>query len=202
MKKLYENIENIHIKGDISQLSEMVQTMDISLQNITDYSDKLSNYLEKYSNTNKGKQFEKVVKTSLNLRDKLYDASFELNCMQNQIVEYQNKIYRYEDISASVAKVNPYLVTKRQINVDTSIMQFNKKDMMAVMATLKNYKERVFYHLKNINDKKNSIANIWQDSQYDDFAEFIDKIIKDVVDAIKIYEKYILSLDNKIKELN
>lgn len=147
MKKLYENIENIHIKGDISQLSEMVQTMDISLQNITDYSDKLSNYLEKYSNTNKGKQFEKVVKTSLNLRDKLYNASFELNCMQNQIVEYQNKIYRYEDMSESVAKVNPYLVKKRQISVDTSVMQFNKKDMMAVMATLKNYKERVFYHL-------------------------------------------------------
>ena len=113
MKKLYENIENIHIKGDISQLSEMVQTMDISLQNITDYSDKLSNYLEKYSNTNKGKQFEKVVKTSLNLRDKLYDASFELNCMQNQIVDYQNKIYRYEDISASF--VFPKILFKTDI---------------------------------------------------------------------------------------
>lgn len=58
------------------------------------------------------------------------------------------------------------------------------------------------FTIKNINDKKNSIANIWQDSQYDDFAEFIDKIIKDVIDAIKVYDEYILLLDNKIKELN
>ena len=52
MKKLYQNIQDIHIKGGIDQLSEGVSAMDKTLQNITDYTDKLTNYLIKYSSSN------------------------------------------------------------------------------------------------------------------------------------------------------
>ena len=34
MKKLYERIEDIKIKGGVGQLSDVVKIMDISLQNI------------------------------------------------------------------------------------------------------------------------------------------------------------------------
>ena len=54
MKKLYENIEDINIKGGVEQLSEMVRAMDISLQNIADNTDRLVGYLIKYSVSNKG----------------------------------------------------------------------------------------------------------------------------------------------------
>ena len=104
MKKLYENIEDINIKGGVSQLSEVIRAMDISLQNIADNSDQLTTYLVRYSAANKGSQFEKVVKVSSALRDKLYQASLELNDMQNQIVVYQNKIYRYEDLPENAKK--------------------------------------------------------------------------------------------------
>ena len=92
MKKLYENIENIHIKGGIGQLSEVVKVMDIALQNIADNTEQLTGYLSKYSASNKGVQYDKVVKTSLRLRDELFRTSQELNDMQNQIVIYQNKM--------------------------------------------------------------------------------------------------------------
>ena len=42
MKKLCENIEDIHIRGDIGQLSDIVRSMDMSLQNIADNTDKLT----------------------------------------------------------------------------------------------------------------------------------------------------------------
>ena len=202
MKKLYENIDDIHIKGGVGQLSEVVRAMDVSLQNIADNTDLLTNHLARYSASNKGAQYDKVVKTSLRLRDELFQASLELNEMQNQIVAYQNKIYRYEDMPDVAQAPNPYLVTKRQITVDTSVVQFNRTDMIELAAALRNYSERVYHHLKTINEKKNSIASVWRDTQYDDFAEFIDGIIRNVVEAIRVFEDYILYLEDKIKELS
>ena len=202
MKKLYENIEDINIKGGVEQLSDVVRTMDISLQNIADNTDQLVEYLIKYSASNKGGQYEKVVSTSLHLRDEMFEASVDLNDMQNQIVAYQNKIYRYEGMNESAQRPNPYLVKKRRISVDTSIVQFNRSDMLNVNAALKNYSERVYHHITTINEKKNSIAAVWRDTQYDNFAEFINEVTKNVIDAIKIFEDYYIYLEEKIKELS
>ena len=201
MKKLYENIEDINIKGGVEQLSEMVRAMDISLQNIADNTDRLVGYLIKYSVSNKGVQYKKVVNTSLHLRDEMFEASIDLNDMQNQIVEYQNKIYRYEDMAESAQRPNPYLPTKRQINIDTSIVQFSRSDMLDVAAALRNYSEVVFHHIKTINEKKNTLGAVWRDTQYNDFADFIDEVTKNVVDAIKLFEDYVIYLEEKIKEL-
>ena len=202
MKKLYEHIEDIDIRGGVEQLSDVVCAMDISLQNIADNTDRLVNHLIKYSASNKGSQYEKVVSTSMFLRDEMFEASVELNDMQNQIVAYQNKIYRYEDLAESAQKPNPYLVTKRQVSVDTSIIQFSRTDMIDVAAALRNYSEQVYHHIKTINEKKNSIAAVWRDTQYDDFAEFVGEVTKDVVEAIRVFEDYVIYLEEKIKELN
>ena len=202
MKKLYENIEDINIKGGVEHLSEMVRAMDISLQNIADNTDRLVGYLIKYSASNKGVQYEKVVKTSSYLRDEMFEASMELNDMQNQIVEYQNKIYRYEDMAESAQRPNPYLPVKRQISIDTSMVQFNRSDMLNVVAALRNYSEIVFHHIKTINEKKDSLAAVWRDTQYNDFADFINEVTKNVIDAIKQFEDYVIYLEEKIKELS
>ena len=202
MKRLYENIEDINISGGIDQLSEVVRTIDKSLQNIANNTDQLVEYLAKYSNSNKGAQYEKVIRTSMYLRDELFDAALELNDMQKQIVAYQNKIYRYEDMSESAQQPNPYLITKRQISVENSITQFNQSDMMEVVEILRNYSERVHHHIKMIEEKKNSIAAVWRDTQYDDFAEFIDEVTGKINDAIKLFEEYVNYLEEKIKELS
>ena len=202
MKKLYENIEDIKIKGSIDQLSDIVRAMDISLQNIADNTDYLANILIRYSASNKGMQYEKVVKTAMQLRDEIFDASIALNEMQNQIVAYQNKVYKYEDLPGNAQSPNPYLGQKRVISVDTSVVQFSRTDMLQLVAVLRNYSERVFHHTRTINEKKNAAASIWQDSQYKDFSMFVDDITKKVIDAIKVYEDYVIYLEDKIKELN
>ena len=202
MKKLYSNINDIHIAGDISQLSDVVTTIDISLQEIADKSDQLANQLAKYSASNKGAQYAKIVKTALNLRDELYQASVDLNDMQNQIVAYQNKIYRYEGMSECAPPPNKHQVGKRQISVDTSAVQFDRADMVDLSAKLKNYNDTVYYSIRAINERKSSIASVWRDTQYNDFAAFIDNVSRNIAKAIKIYAEYVLVLENKIKELN
>lgn len=203
MKRLYENINDIHIKGGVSQLTEMVTAMDASLQNMADSTDQLTGQLIRYSATNKGAQYERVVTTSMRLRDELFDASLELNDMQNQIVEYQNKIYRYEETNDSAAKPYPYLVNKNQnVNVETAVVQFERAEMISLAVMLNTYAKNVFDETRTINQKKNSIAMIWCDSQYTDFAEFVDAVTNSVEDALKEFQGYVRCLEKKIKELS
>ncbi len=202
MKKLYQNIEDINIKGGVDQLSEMVSAMDVSLQRIADDTDKVLNFLAKYSSSNKGQQYEKVVTTALRLRDELFDASLELNDMQNQIVEYQNKIYRYEDMSANAKQPNKYMITKRNVSVETDAVQFRLNEMIQVAAALNAYNDQVYHSIKEINSKKNAIAMFWMDSQYKDFSDFIDSITRSIVDGLRVFDEYVKVLEEKIKELS
>ena len=121
--------------------------------------------------------------------------------MQNQVVAYQNKIYRYEEISASAQKPNPHLVTRRKISASTNTVQFNRTEMISVAALLRNYSEQVFHHLKTINEKKNEMASVWQDTQYNDFSEFINSVTRNVLNALKVFDDFIKYLEEKIKEL-
>lgn len=203
MKKLYERIDDIDIKGDISQLTEMVTTIDIALQNVAEQTDNLTMNLVRYSASNKGTQYEKIVDHTIALRDKLSEASLELNDMQNQIVDYQNKVYRYEDRNESAAKPHPYLVnTNQSINVETTVVKFEKEEMRQVVALLNNYYQTVFFQMRTIFQKKNDIEMVWRDSQYRDFASFIDMVVRTVKEALKEYQEYARYLDGKIKELS
>ena len=202
MKKLYERIEDINIRGGIEQLSEVVTVMDISLQNIAAYTDKLVDYLVKFNNSNMGKQYDNVVSNSLRLRDELYEASYQLNDMQNQVVAYQNKIYRYEGMAERAEKANPYLVTKRAITITNTGVQFSKTDMMDLVTLLSSYSEGVGNQIKTIQEKKEDIASVWLDSQYDDFSEFIDGVTKKVNATIRIYDDFVIEIVERIKELN
>ncbi len=201
MKKLSAHIEDIHIKGGVDQLSDLVSGMDKSLQNLADNSDRFTVYLFKYSGSNKGNQFKKIVETSLSLRDDLYTSAIELNDLQKQIVDYQNKIYRFEDISARAAAPNPFLASRRRISTDSSSVQFTRMDMEELVRLMSSYIGSVRNHLKAIVDNKNSIAAIWLDSQYYAFAEFVDEIARKAEVAIREYEAYIQDLEIKIKEL-
>ena len=202
MKKLYERIEDINIKGGLEPLSEVLTVMDSALQNIAAYTDKLVKHLVKFNATNMGKRYENVVSNSLRLRDDLFDASYQLNDMQNQIVAYQNKIYRYEGMAELAEKPNPYLVTKADVTVTNSGIQFNKTDMIELVTLLRNYSEGVYNQLRTIKEKKEEIAEVWQDSQYKDFAEFVDRVIRKVFGTIKIFEDFVLELEARIKGLD
>lgn len=202
MKRLYENIERIDIQGGIEQLSEVVSSIDISLQNIADYSDMLANFLIRYSVSNKGLQFEKVIDIAMFLRDKLYNASIAMNDMQNQIVAYQNKIYRYEGMSAAAQLPNAYLVQRRNIDADTFAVQFDRTEMIEVASYMETYSEQVLYELVTIKYKKDAIAAVWRDPQYYDFADFVDDVIKTVLNAVEIFDDYVISLKERIQEMD
>lgn len=202
MKKLYMNIEDISIKGDPLQLTEVITTMDESLQNVCQSTEDITNLVIRYSASNKGQQYENMATTLIELRDEMYEASLQLNDMQNQIVEYQNKVLRYEELSESASAPNKHIVNRANINVDNSMIQFQLPEMIEVSNGLNSYSESVYYNMLNIVRGKNDIAAVWQDSQYNDFAEFIDELSRDSLAALKVFGEYKEYLDKKIKELS
>ena len=202
MKKLYENIEDIYIKGSATVLSEMITSMDITLQEIAAGTERISDIVMKYSQSNSGRQYEKVVATLSSLENTLYEASISMNEMQHQIVDYQNKILRYEGSAESAHNPNPHLVQRTHINVESGKVQFRLADMIDVSNALDEYYNAVLSRLQNLLDSKNNIASIWLDSQYNDFAEFIEEIVSKSVEALRIFDEYILYLNERIRELS
>ena len=202
MRKLYVSIEKVHIKGSVSQLTDMVTAMDKALQLIADHSDRLVRTLARYSATNKGQQYEKVVGTSLRLRDALFKAAEDLNDMQRQIVKYQNKILKYEGSKERASAPNPFNISKKQVSVETDQIQFNRTEMQHLLDTLKNYKAAVLSQLKLIKNRKDQIAGFWRDEQYRNFSDFIDDVIREVVDSLRTYDEYVEHLGDLIKEMS
>ncbi len=202
MRKLYQNIEDIYIKGSPAELTSVITAMDISLQNISEGTEQLAGLLLKYSESNKGTQFAKAKERVVSLREVLYEASVELNSMQNDIVAYQNKIFLYEDMAELASSPNPHMVERININVEVTSVKINRAEMMALVAALRNYCEAIVYHTKNLVDSKDNAAAIWLDSQYCIFAQFIDDVCAEIVNALEILEDYAIMLEERIKELD
>lgn len=202
MKQLFVSIEDIHIIGSANDLSEIVTVMDQSLQVIADYSEQLTGILHRYSSTIKGKQFQNTVETAKQLREEVYKAAVEMNNMQNQIVEYQYKINRFEDEVNDVAIPNHFEVTQAVINPETAEVQMTRSELERLVLLLEEYETVVYQQLRIINEKKDDIGNIWKDTQYMNFSEFIDELSVDLSNAIKVYDDFLSYLKERILELS
>ena len=97
---------------------------------------------------------------------------------------------------------NPHMVQRTDINVDVSMVQLNRAEMMSVIAELQNYSEVISYHTQNLYENKEQAAAIWLDSQYTIFAQFVDDVCKEIGSALKIFDDYTYTLEEKLKELN
>lgn len=201
MRKLFDHIEDIHIKGSPENLTAAVTAMDMSLQNIAAGTERLAGLLLRYSNSNKGIQFTKAVEAVVSLSNVLYDASVELNEMQNEVVRYQNKIFRYEDRKGSATVPNKHMVQKVTVTADDTSVQFGLTEMTSLLKMLGDYHEFVMRHGRELIQKKDQLASIWMDRQYRVFSDHIEEIVGMIEQALKVLDEYRTDLDTKIKEL-
>ncbi len=202
MKKLMVNIEDVNIKGDIDQLSQAAISIDKGLQSIADNTDKLYSRIIKVQSTNLGKTYNDIAQTTSAFRSELYDSSVEMNDLQRQLINYQNKLYRYEGINRSAPSPNRFFVQKRNISTDTHSFMFSRKDMQDLINMIKSYIRFVEGDINKIVKTKNEAAYFWKDRQYNDFSSFIDDINNKIKRAIKKYEGFITDIENKVKELS
>lgn len=202
MKKLYENIEDIYIEGDPENLTELITDMDNYLQAISNDTEQLTYGLVKYSEVIKGVQFKNTLETVLVLSDTLCEASRELNRMQNEIVEYQNRIFRFEEMNSFASVPNKYIVERVTINADSLVRKYEVSELISLLQDLNDYSVNVSNFTEKILDAKDNISAIWRDSQYDLFSDFIDDICIEITNALKKFDKYAAYLDEKIKELS
>lgn len=201
MKKLYVNIEKVRITGGPQALYSVINNTDMALQNMTEKTANMVTFLSKYSESNKGIQFDKLINSTMQLRDDLCDASVEINDMLVQIVKFVNKLNQYEDSNETLPLPNNYVMTRKGVSSDVGTFQFGYDEMIEVERECREYREEIYQSIKGVNTKKNSMASIWMDPQYDDYSDFIQDITRKIVDALKVYDEYLQHLNSKIKDM-
>lgn len=202
MKKLYENIEDIYIEGNPENLTELITDIDNDMQAITNDTEQLTYNLIKYSEVIKGVQFKNTLDTVLVLSDTLSEASRELNRMQNEIVEYQNRIFRFEEMNSFALVPNKYIVERVMISADSLVRKYEVSELISLVQNLNDYSLNVSNFVRKILDAKDNVSAIWKDSQFSLFSDFIDDICVEITNALKKFDAYASCLDEKIKELN
>ena len=202
MKRLFVNIDDIYIKGSPTALADIISHMDASMQTIAEATQQLLDNLARFCASNKGERIRKTIEFTTQLRDVLYDASVELNEMQNQIVLSQNKILRYEGMRQMAAHPQPHLVSKKQIHARVGATEFHLAEMTALVTEMTRYQEAVVRHTRTLQAGKSQAAAYWADSQYRNFSEFIDGVCMTIVQALKRFEEEKAMLESKIKELS
>ena len=201
MKRLYENIEEINIKGSPAELYTAVTSMDMTLQSIAEGTEHLFGIVAKYNASNQGAQYSKMMEKIYQLRDTLLRSSEELNIMQNEVVAFMNEVFRYEDMSEVAPRPNSYMVQKTALNIENSGTSFVLSDMLDVESALSEYSEAIYSQAVKFNEEKDQLASIWSDAQYKDFSDFVESVCKEIIDALKVFDEYRTTLAEKIKEL-
>ena len=98
------DIRKVVIKGEIRTLTSVVTQMGQRMQEVSTETENMKTTLLKYMSSNLGKQYDKAAKATLILSEILYSASIEVNQLQNDIVDFQNKSYRFEEMSEHAVK--------------------------------------------------------------------------------------------------
>ena len=201
MRRLFNSIERIQITGDLGQLSGLVRDIDRSLQNIANGTERLMEYLSRYSATNAGRQFEKMAEAASALGRELCQASMAINQMQRDICTYENKIRRFEGLSESAEMPNLYLVSPRRITVDERRTVIDLAEMRFLLQLLVEYSDIVEKYRSEICEKRDAISDIWRDPQYLNFSAFIDEVNDTIIKANVKFGNYIEYLRNRIQAL-
>ena len=202
MKKLYENIEDIYIEGNPENLTELITDIDNDMQAITNDTEQLTYNLIKYSEVIKGVQFKNTLDTVLVLSDTLSEASRELNRMQNEIVEYQNRIFRFEEMNSFASVPNKYIIERVMISADSLVRKYEVSELISLVQNLNDYSLNVSNFVRKILDAKDNVSAIWKDSQFYLFSDFVDELCVEITTALKKFDDYSAYLNEKIKELN
>ena len=202
MRRLKVNIEDIHIKGSLFQLSDVITSIDKVMQKISQETEMVTSLVVKYSSSNSGQQYSRMASTLLELRDYLYEASVEMNEMQNEIVEYQNKVMRYEEVTGSVVLPQKHIVHRTRIEFQTHDMQFRVNDMMQLSSALQKYSASIYFQTQDMVKIKNDAGRFWMDSQYRDFSRFVDENSLYTMNSLKAFGEYVDFLNQRIKELS
>ena len=201
MRKLYVNIERIEINGELSDLADLVISMDHALQEIAWKSIELTNNLMKYNQSEAGQRFTDIVNVSETTRDSMNDEAEDLNSMQYELVEYHNKIAIFEMRNDLVKEPNRYIRPTITISPDAGKIKIELPEMREISAYMLEYINDNKGIISEIRQMKDEIAIIWRDPQYDLFAEFVDEVCLNTDETLNLYDDYRMKLDEDIKRI-
>ena len=200
MGNLYIKIDKVVIKGEIRELTRVVTQMGQRMQDISGETENMKSTLLKYVSSNMGKQYDKAAKAILMLSELLYSASLDINHLQNDIVNFQNSSFAFEEMSEYAAKPQPHLVQKVVVDVNTNVFYFTRNDFVALASGIHKYCSDAHYIFNLLIQNVDEMGRIWVDQIYGKLRELINELITKCRRYVNDLEEYAHHLDIKIKE--
>lgn len=121
----------------------------------------------------------------------IFNFLLALNNIQNQIIDYQNKVYKFEDINVVVKNVKATDINDYEISGVTS---FNiNGGLINIEELLDKYINSISEQLNNMINEKNKYATIWLDSQYKKYEKIVSQYIEHVEKSLEALKKCFLS---------
>lgn len=203
MKRIRLYVEDIRLKGrDPNVLSDLVFAISKQLQAMCENTDGIRNFLLKYSAISDGEQLNRAIEATSALSNHLNEAIENIYDTQEQVVDYQNKIFKFEDIKQTAPPPRRPSFVEIRISTDRSQINYTVNDLKKLADKIAEYCDSIYGCLKNIESERDKIASVWLDSQYNDFSASIDDVISSINPHLSVLEDYIVYLDNKISEIS
>lgn len=202
MKRIRLCVQDIRLRGrDPGVLTDLVLAINKQLQIMCERTDGIRMFLLKFSANFDGKQLARAIEATAELSKKLNEACEIIYDTQVQVVDYQNKVYRFEGGGETAAPPRPS-ITEIRISADCSQINYTISDLKNLADKLAEYCDSIYESLKKTEVERDKIASVWLDSQYKDFSNIIDDVISNMNPHLAVLEDYIVYLDNKIMEIS
>lgn len=198
--RLVVRIESVRIKGGIEKLNDPIILMDKLMERLYKDADELACVLEKYFETNKGNQYEVLAKCACDLAKILDDASEDMNKMQHQIVEFQSKTNRWNDVNGPVGAIRRRNEIRINPNVLSQFTYFDNETIMKVYTHVVDFSEKTENNVRQLVLEKDGLKKYWNDPQYENFSDFINEVSDIIRNSLKVFNKYAEYLYGKIQE--
>lgn len=202
MKKLFLNIQKVHIKGkDPSVLSTLVADIDKQMQSLVIATDEARALMSKYNGNNNGAQYEKASATLHELSRHIRECTVVVNDLEMQVVAFQNKVFRFEGSNRAAPMPKKFIATETKAITSHVDLQYGMDEMRAVATGLSKYCEKTRSVIKGILMARSRISTVWVDPQFKDFAAVIENVRVVTERHVKELDVYVTYLNTRIKEM-
>ena len=198
---MFENINDVHIIGSAKELNTMISSVDQRVQEMSNLTEQIKAFVANCGSTTFGQQYEKAVNAVSELSNTLYNKSIELNQSQRDLVNYIDRVDRFNDRPPSALPPRNHQVTRIKVSVNTRDDRFTKETIQKVIRMLNSYCDNISKQKAQLINEKSNIGSKWKDSQYRVYSSFIEEICRAIESGTRTLREYADYLQSKINNM-
>lgn len=173
---MFEHIERVHIIGKAQSLNDEISAVDKIVQEMSQATEDIKRDLTAHSDSMFGEQFEIAVNSVVELSDIIYEKSYEINCVQHDLVGYIDRVDNFNNRTPSGLPPRQFNVQRVSVQAELCDDFLIAEDIQKLINDIIQYSQSSFALIDTMVRHKDATASIWRDPQYNQYSAFIDEV--------------------------